>query len=86
MFSAGFPDSSAGKEYACNAGDLGWISGLGRFPREGHTTASSVLAWRIPMDGGGNQTERLNNLDRKTKHSTAQLLWRPEPLHICQQE
>ena len=28
----GFPDSSVGKESACNAGDPGWISGLGRFP------------------------------------------------------
>ena len=26
---------SAGKESACNAGDLGSVPGLGRFPREG---------------------------------------------------
>ena len=26
----GFPDSSVGKESACNAGDPGLISGLGR--------------------------------------------------------
>ena len=26
----GFPDSSVGKEFACNAGDLGSIPGLGR--------------------------------------------------------
>ena len=31
----GLPGGSAGKEYACNAGDLGWIPGLGRSPREG---------------------------------------------------
>ena len=31
----GFPFSSAGKESACNAGDLGSIPGLGRFPGEG---------------------------------------------------
>ena len=31
----GFPGSSAGKEYACNAGDLGLIPGSGRFPGEG---------------------------------------------------
>ena len=31
----GFPDSSFGKESACNAGDLGSIPGLGRFPAEG---------------------------------------------------
>ena len=31
----GFPESSAGKESACSAGDLGLIPGLGRFPGEG---------------------------------------------------
>ena len=31
----GFPDSSAGKESACNAGDLGLIPGLGRSSGEG---------------------------------------------------
>ena len=29
-----FPGGSAGKEYACNAGDLGLILGLGRSPGE----------------------------------------------------
>ena len=28
----GFPGGSVGKESACNAGDLGLIPGLGRFP------------------------------------------------------
>ena len=31
----GFPGGSAGKESACNAGDLGSIPGLGRSPGEG---------------------------------------------------
>ena len=31
----GFPDSSAGKESACNAADPGLIPGLGRSPVEG---------------------------------------------------
>ena len=31
----GFPCGSAGKESACNAGDLGFIPGLGRSPGEG---------------------------------------------------
>ena len=31
----GFPYGSAGKESACNAGDLGSIPGLGRSPGEG---------------------------------------------------
>ena len=29
---SGFPGGSAGKESACNAGELGSIPGLGRFP------------------------------------------------------
>ena len=31
----GFLGGSAGKEFACSAGDLGLIPGLGRFPGEG---------------------------------------------------
>ena len=31
----GLPGSSAGKESACNVGDLGLIPGLGGFPGEG---------------------------------------------------
>ena len=30
-----YPDSSAGKESTCNAGELGLIPGLGRYPGEG---------------------------------------------------
>ena len=33
--SLGFPCGSAGKELACNEGDLGSIPGLGRSPEEG---------------------------------------------------
>ena len=32
----GFPDGSAGKESACNVGDLGLIPGLGRSSGEGN--------------------------------------------------
>ena len=42
-----FPCGSAGKKSACNVGDLGSISGLGRSPGEGKGTHSSILAWRI---------------------------------------
>ena len=31
----GFPCDSAGKEFACNAGNLGSIPGLGRSPGKG---------------------------------------------------
>ena len=44
----GLPLGSAGKESACNAGDLGSIPGLGRSPGEGKVTHSSIPAWRIP--------------------------------------
>ena len=36
MLSSSFPGGSEGKESACNAGDLGWIPGLGRSPGEGN--------------------------------------------------
>ena len=45
----GFPSGSDGKESACNAGDLGSIPGLGRFPGgEGMATNPCILACEIP--------------------------------------
>ena len=38
----GFPCGSAGKESACNVGDLGSIPGLGRSPGEGKGNHSIV--------------------------------------------
>ena len=35
LMNLSFPGGSAGKESACNAGDLGSIPGLGRSPGEG---------------------------------------------------
>ena len=35
LWAVGFPDSSVGKEFACNAGDPGLIPGLGRYTGEG---------------------------------------------------
>ena len=40
-----FPRGSAGKESACNAGDLGSIPGFGKSPGEGN---GIILAWSIP--------------------------------------
>ena len=37
MYVMGFTGGSEGKESACNAGDLGSIPGLGRFPGEGNS-------------------------------------------------
>ena len=44
----GFPGGSAGKESACNVGDLGLIPGLGRFPGEGKDYPLHILAWGSP--------------------------------------
>ena len=45
---AGFPSGLVGKESACNAGDPGLISGLGRSLEKGKAIHSSILTWRIP--------------------------------------
>ena len=44
----GFPCGSDGKESSCNAGDLGVIPGLGRFPGEGNSNLLQYSPWRIP--------------------------------------
>ena len=56
----GFPGGSAGKESTCNAGDLGSIPGLGRFPGEGKgyplqysdlENSTDREAWQATVDG-----------------------------------
>jgi len=44
----GFPYGSAGKESACNVGDLGLIPGWEDPLEKAKATYSSILAWRIP--------------------------------------
>ena len=46
----GFPCGSAGKESACNAGDLGLIPDLGRSPGEGKGYPLQYCGLEIPMD------------------------------------
>ena len=47
----GFPDNSAGKESACNAGEL---LGQENSLEKGLATHSSILAWRIKSREEGN--------------------------------
>ena len=47
----GFPGSSEVKASACNAGDLGSIPGLGRFPGEGNGNPLQYSCLENPMDG-----------------------------------
>ena len=57
--SVGFLGGSDGKESACSAGDLGSISGLGRTPKIGMATHSSIVVWKIPWteEPGGLQSK-----------------------------
>ena len=46
----GFPCGSAGKEFACNARDLGSIPGLGRSPEEGNSYSLQYSGLENSMD------------------------------------
>ena len=48
----GCPHSSVGKEWACNAGELGSIPGLGRSPGEGNGYPLQYTCLENPMDRG----------------------------------
>ena len=47
-----FPGGSGDKETACNAGDLGSIPGLGRYPGEGNGNPLQYSCLGNPMDRG----------------------------------
>ena len=46
----GFPCGSAGKEFACNSGNLGSITGLGRSPGEGNDYPLQYSSLENSMD------------------------------------
>ena len=48
----GFPGVSDGKEYTCNAGDLGLIPELERSPGEGNGNPLQYSCLENPMDRG----------------------------------
>ena len=47
---SGFPGGSNGKEFACNAGDLGSIPGSLRSPGEGNGNPLQYSCLKNPMD------------------------------------
>ena len=51
LLSFGFPGGSDGKASACNAGDLGSISGLGRSPGEGNGNSLQYSCLENSMEG-----------------------------------
>ena len=52
MHVKGFPGGLDSKEFACNAGDLGLIPGLGKSPGEGNSNPLQCSCLKNPMDGG----------------------------------
>ena len=56
MCCEGFPGGSEVKASACNAGDLGSISRLGRSPGEGNGNPLQYSCLENPMDGGAWET------------------------------
>ena len=50
MILLGFPSGSDGKEFTCNAGDLGSIPGLGRYPGGGHGNPFQYSCLENPID------------------------------------
>ena len=65
----GFPDSSVGKESACNVGDLGLIPELGRSPGEGKGYLFQYSGLENSMDctvhGVAKSWTRLSDFHRK---------------------
>ena len=63
---AGFPSGLVGKESACNAGHLGFISGLGRSPGEGKGYPLQYSYLENSMDRGAWQTTLLRIAKNRT--------------------
>ena len=72
--SLGFPGGAAGKESACNAEDLGSVSGLGRSPGGGHGNPlqySCLEALRGQRSLAGCSPWGCRELDRTERLSTS---------------
>ena len=75
-----------GKESACSAGNVGSISGSGKFPEGGHGTVLQYSCLENPMDRGAWQTTVLGVTKSQTRlqqvsthtHTTSSLpeMWR----------
>ena len=73
----GLPGSSAGKESACNAGDLDLIPGLGRSPGEGNGSPLQYSDLENSMDrivhGVAKSWTRLSDLQFKVRAQMVQI-------------
>ena len=68
----GFLSSSNSKECACNAGDLGLITGLGRFPGGGHGNPLQYSCLENPMDRGAWHVHRVTKSQTRLKRLSMQ--------------
>ena len=71
MLILGFPDSSVGKESACNAGDPGSIFGLGRSAGNGIGYPRQYFCLENPMDRAAWRA----TVHSVTQSNTAEAAW-----------
>ena len=69
-----FPDSSVGKESACNTEDLGSIPGLGRFPGEGKGYLLQYSGLENSMDFIVHAVAESDTTERLSFHFTSYLI------------
>ena len=62
----GFPHSSVGKEFACNAGDPGSVPGLRRSPGEGNGNPLQYSCLENPMDRGAGGLQSMGSQELDT--------------------
>ena len=72
----GLPWWLSSKEFACNAGDAGSITGSGRSPLEGNGNYFSILAWEIPWteEPGGLRSIGLQKSGTRLNNNRQQML------------
>ena len=73
VFAYGFPGSSDSKAFACNAGDLGSIPGLGRSPGEENGNPLQYSCLANSVDRGGVQFVGLQRVRNDWENNT--LTW-----------
>ena len=70
-----FPDSSAGKESACNARDLGSIPGSARSPQEGNGSPLQYSCLENSMDRGAWQVQSMGSQSWTQLSDWTELNW-----------
>ena len=73
IYDLGFPCGSAGKESACNVGELGLILGLGRLPGEGKGYPLQYSGLEKPVDCNSPRGPKESDTDTTERLSLSQL-------------